>query len=136
MMVIYTQCMTLLLDIYSNTFNGHIFIAALFISAHPHLNVISGGLWQLLVEPRRIVEGAARVLCPTTSPIPLRGDAETCVTEVVPHHEWRRGRRPAETGRLVTRHGSARGKGPDVLSWAAVSEANTIHVVVLGARVG
>ena len=37
---------------------------------HPHFNVISGGLWQLFVEPWRSVEAAASVGGPTASTIP------------------------------------------------------------------
>ena len=34
-----------LLNIYLNYFNGNVLIICDFISAHPHLNVVSGGLW-------------------------------------------------------------------------------------------
>jgi hypothetical protein len=40
------------------------------ISTHSHLNAISGWLWELLMEPWRIVKGAACVQRPTTSTIP------------------------------------------------------------------
>jgi hypothetical protein len=48
-----------LLYVQVNGLDLHIFIPSIFISAHPHLNVISGGLWQLLIEPWRGIEGTA-----------------------------------------------------------------------------
>ena len=52
--------------------NGDIFVISTFISTHPHLNVIGGGLWQLLVEPWRSIEAAACAQRPTASTIPQR----------------------------------------------------------------
>ena len=49
------------------------------ILTHPHLDVVSGGLWQLLVEPWRVVEGA-------TIPIPQR-IGSTRVAEIILHHK-------------------------------------------------
>ena len=58
-----------LLYVHLCNLNEYVFIRTFFISAHPHLNVISGGLWQLLVEPWRIVKGAA---CIGTSAISVK----------------------------------------------------------------
>ena len=60
----------LLLDVNLGDLYGDIFIGTTFISAHPLLNVVSGWLWQLLVEPWRAAESAACTLTSTTSPIP------------------------------------------------------------------
>ncbi len=60
------------LDVYLYVADGYIFIDETFINAHPHLYVIGGGLWQLPVEPRRSVEGAAGTCRPTPSTIPQR----------------------------------------------------------------
>ena len=38
--------------------------------AHPHLYAISGGLWQLLIEPWRVVERTTGAVGATPSPIP------------------------------------------------------------------
>jgi hypothetical protein len=57
-----------LLDINLYNFNGDVFIiVGATITTHPHLNVIGGGLWQLLVEPWGFVE-AAFALGPTPAP--------------------------------------------------------------------
>jgi hypothetical protein len=88
------------LDIYFYCFNQNIFIYGMFVPAHSHLDVISGGLWQLLVEPWRVVEGAACALRTTASAIPQRivivkyakvGNASTaCITEIVIAYKgWR-----------------------------------------------
>ena len=53
-------------------FYSNIFITVVVISTHPHLDIVSGGVRQLLVEPWRNVEGAACVFRPTTSTIPQR----------------------------------------------------------------
>ena len=50
---------SLLLHINRNDLYMYVLLG--FISAHSHLNVISGGLWQVFVEPWRIVECAASV---------------------------------------------------------------------------
>ena len=57
--------------------NGCVFIISIFITAHSHLYVGSGGLWQLLVEPWRVVEGTAGAGRSHTQPHPT-GDC---------HHE-------------------------------------------------
>ena len=60
----------LLLDVNFNNFCCNVLTR--ITSAYPQLNVISGGLQQLFVEPWRIVEGAACVQRPTTSTIPQK----------------------------------------------------------------
>ena len=50
------------LDVNLHYFDSSIFIPGQIIAAHPHLNIVSGGVWKLLVEPWRSVEGAACVL--------------------------------------------------------------------------
>jgi hypothetical protein len=97
-----------LLDIYLYDFNSNIFISNwLPISANAYVDVISGGLWQLLVEPWRIVEGAACALRPTTSTIPQRVvsiedktsiSCVACITEVVIAYECWRGSSALSTG--------------------------------------
>ena len=78
----------------------NVFIISALISAHSHLNTVSGGKWQLLVEPWRVVEGAAVVQRPTTSTIPqrvitveclkIKETTRSCITEVViPYESWR-----------------------------------------------
>ena len=49
----------ILLHINLSHLNLYVFIVTVLIPAHPHLNVISGGLLQLPVEPWRAVERAA-----------------------------------------------------------------------------
>jgi hypothetical protein len=87
------------LDINFYCFNLYVFIASFLIPAHSHINIISGGPWQLLVEPWRVVEGAACVLRPTTSTIPQRVTiidymfiwaSTACITEIVIAYKcWR-----------------------------------------------
>ncbi len=82
----------LLLDVDFVAFNGYVLITGAFIPAHPHLDAVGGWLWQLLVEPRRVVEGATRALATAASTLPQRiGRVQdvavqhvlpTCVTEV------------------------------------------------------
>ena len=50
--------------------NRDVLIMFVLIPAHPHLYVVSGGLWQLLVEPWRVVEGTTGTVGATPSPIP------------------------------------------------------------------
>ena len=69
---IVTELCTSLLDIYLHHFNCNIFATGIFISAHPHLNIISGRLWKLFVEPWRSVKAAAIVWCLATLSIPQR----------------------------------------------------------------
>ena len=61
-----------LLDEKFNSLNGNIFKVGSMISADPHLNVVSGGLWQLPGEPWRAVEAAAGAEWSTHSTIPQR----------------------------------------------------------------
>ena len=62
---------TLSLNVNIKTLNGYVLVV--FISAHPYLDIISGGLWQLLVEPWRSVEHTAiSTKWTTTSTIPDR----------------------------------------------------------------
>ena len=79
--------------------NSNIFIIVIRvrISAHSHFNGVSGVLWQLPLEQRRSVEGAAScVVRLTTSPIPQRvvivkhKYLTASVTEIViPYKCWR-----------------------------------------------
>ena len=89
---------TFLLNINFYCFNCNVLIRIIF--ADSHVNIASGRLWQLLVEPWRVVEGAACVQRPTTSTIPQRvvtieypthsTSTTSCVTEVViPYKCWR-----------------------------------------------
>ena len=64
---------------YINYLNGYVFISTIIVSAHSHLNVVCGGLWQLPVEPRRSVEAAACVQRLTTSTIPQRVISVDCM---------------------------------------------------------
>ena len=98
--VVKTISLLLSLDINFYSLYGNIFISTQLISAHPHLNAISGGLCQLLVEPWRVVKGAACVERPTASTVPQwiitvkvpRNEmASTCrVTKIVITHVSRR----------------------------------------------
>ena len=66
-----------------NHLNDNVLITPLLISTHPHLNVVSGWVWQLLVEPWRSVEAAARAQRPTTISIPQRVVDKECVLLLV-----------------------------------------------------
>lgn len=136
-----------LLNIYFNHLKGRIFIINMLVSAHPHFDIGGGGLWQLLVEPRRRVEGAAGVSRSTTSTIPQRVLAvesvqlecvcASCVAEIVVPHEGRDNGLAillgVDTGaydcccriNLIERSC----KGPDVLSWGPICETDTVQVV-------
>ncbi len=57
---------------YIDLFNSNIFIKTSLIFTYSHLDVISGGLWQLLVEPWMIFQGTTCVQRPTISSIPQR----------------------------------------------------------------
>ena len=76
----------ILLHINLSHLNFYVFIVAFLIPAHPHLNVISGGLLQLPVEPWRVVEGAA-LLCISAAIHFPQSDSTTftivCITEIV-----------------------------------------------------
>ena len=79
-----------LLHIYLNDLNLYVLIATLLVSAHPHVNVLSGGPWQLPVEPWRVVEGAACVGI-TLSLLPqgyvIKTSSCTSITEIVGTYE-------------------------------------------------
>ena len=66
----------------------------LSIPAQPQLNIVRGVLWQLPVEPRRSVEGAARVLWPTTFSVPQRvivvpkPCCRSIAKVITPHKRW------------------------------------------------
>ena len=146
---------SILLYIYVYSINGSIFTADTFTAdtftcAHPHLNVVSGGLWQLLVEPRRRVEGAAAVQRTTTSTIPqrvirvepsyLKASCTGSVTKVVISNKcWRgsgsTGLIGSSAGTVTLREGAnfikCCSKGPDVLSWVSMRETNAVHIVAV-----
>ena len=50
--------------------NGNILISLVFISAHSHLDLISGGLIEILEEPRWVVHRTACIHMPTAFAIP------------------------------------------------------------------
>ena len=58
------------LDVNFSQFYDNVFFSEVCTSANSHLDIISGGPWQLPVEPRRSVEGAALISEATTSSIP------------------------------------------------------------------
>ena len=39
-----------------NEFDGRVLIVVALLPTQPHLQVIRGGLWQLLAEPGRLIE--------------------------------------------------------------------------------
>ena len=92
-LVLFTLHNVLLANIYLHQLNRNVFISGLVL-AHPDLYVVSGGLWQLLVEPGRVSAAG------TTTPISQRLTLETIlssrvhfvarITEiVVAHKRWR-----------------------------------------------
>ena len=126
----------------------NVFIGIFLVLAHPDLYVVSGGLWQLLVEPgkaRATVSAAG-----TTTPIPQRLTLETIlsthihfvsrVTEIVVAHE-RRGVSDGCGGSLawtVAVHiiieisatfVQSCYKCPDMLSRVSMSDTDSIHVI-------
>ena len=123
-------------------FNCNVLIRIIF--ADSHVNITSGRLWQLLVEPWRVVEGAACVQRPTTSTIPQRvvtieypthsTSTASCVTEVViPYKCWRLSYLACgvSTGTTTSRKSidfiMCCDECPDVLSWVSMCETYTIH---------
>ena len=81
-----TQKRKELLHIYLNDLNFYVLIGTWLVSAHPHVNVISGGPWQLPVEPWRVVEGAACVgITPSLLPqsYVIKTSSCTSITEIV-----------------------------------------------------
>ena len=61
----------MLLNIQLYCLDKYVFILSFLIPAQPHLYGVSGGLWQLSVEPGRVVDVAAGV-APTIHPVPQR----------------------------------------------------------------
>ena len=50
----------------------NVFTDACFLSTKPHFNIVMSPCWQLLHEPRRVVEGTASVESTTALAIPER----------------------------------------------------------------
>ena len=76
----------ILLHINLSHLNLYVFIVMVLIPAHPHLNVISGGLLQLPVEPWRAVKRSALSCISAAIHFP-QSDSTTftivCITEIV-----------------------------------------------------
>ena len=113
------------LDINFYAFNGYIFIFSVLISTHPHFYVISGGLWQLSVEPGRVVHAAA---CTTNAPpipqwVGQVNKHASCYTTEIPIVN--------ECGGFSTRTPVVlSSKCPDMVSGnLTMSKADSIHIV-------
>ncbi len=135
------------LNVNLKSFYGNIFVKCTLISADPHLDVVSGGAWQLLVEPRRGVEGTASSLRPAASTVPQRVAAvedfkHPCCSRpriaeiIIPNKGWWRHNKCilirdviAGAHSLGESFTNSRHKGPNMLPWAAMSETNAIHIV-------
>ena len=114
------------LDVNLNSFNKYIFVVTRGFSAQPHLYVLSGGLWQVSVEPWRVVEGTAGVTAtPLTIPngvsqIYSWGRGGLSITEVMVANKcWR-----SSTGTYSS------SESPDVPSAGPpICQADTINIV-------
>jgi hypothetical protein len=130
--------------------NCYIFIAPWFVRAYPHLNVISGVLWQLLVEPWRGIEGTAHVLIPTTFSIPQRFQEMLAIQRsvvsisslakiILSHKGWRCGWRTINAGASGCPQLSIGpcSKGPNVLSWGVLmGKTDAIYIVIINSEAG
>ena len=123
------------LDIYLHLLYGNVFIVTVFICAQPHLYVVSGGLWQLLVEPGRVGAAQTAGIAPQRHRVEVKFTHITLITRIteviLANKRWRRASISVLTGTVVAETIScasinAHSKTPDVVSWVSMSETNTI----------